>query len=94
MSARPGFTPFFVNQPGRGRMAMVMTIAIANGARMKASDRTPQKIITAAATAISAPSIPVFLISMKASPSLAHPSRLLAGDTTSKGEAKFSCLPL
>jgi hypothetical protein len=34
---------------------MVMTIAMASGARMKASDRRPQKIVTAAATAINAP---------------------------------------
>ena len=64
MSARPGFTPFFVNQPGIGRMAMVMTIAMASGARIKASDRTPQKMMTAAATATSPPPSDDILLSM------------------------------
>ena len=93
MSARPGFTPFFVNQPGRGRIAMVMTIAMASGARIKASDRTPQKIMTAAATASSAPIIPVFLMSIRTPPTLAHPAKLLSG-VASKGEANFSASPL
>jgi hypothetical protein len=55
ISARPGFMPFFINRPGSGRMQMVMTIATSNGVRIKASDRTPQKMIMTAATATSPP---------------------------------------
>jgi len=47
--AIPDFMPFFISWPGRGTMAIVITIAIRSGARIKERERTPQNTSTAAA---------------------------------------------